>query len=421
MNLVRHRKGQGASPRHEITILSGVQNGDHLGDGEAVEDLTLTSSALLYSDHVTLYSMTAALLRQLRSMSNLPEEYSAKLLVDVMLTSEHPAYSTSELSAISEQLGALIELRERTSRRDRRVPGSKYNLLKKTLKPIAETLRNQSFDLWNAHGGEQLEEAESAGQLTVMTSWVDDLFSGGELSQDAVIKIINEQVSESRGSIMFDSMMGGLVSAAQKEHVISVPTASRYGLRRTATGTAMITYLPSFAGATISDVLEAKRQIRTPLGAYKNAVKELEQRISADVLDPGAFEEEIDYLWHDVVEPQLGELTSAFQDTRLPRVSAAASGLVKGVLPPGLIFLVGSQAAARGVLISDDVERIASLVESAGIEPLLTVDSFIGASVAGGVAGAVNGWREAAKSLNAIRNNNLFYLVDTSLSLSRRK
>ena len=183
----------------------------------------------------------------------------------------------------------------------------------------------------------------------------------------------------------------------------------------------MITYLPSFAGATISDVLEAKRQIRTPLGAYKNAVKELEQRISADVLDPGAFEEEIDYLWHDVVEPQLGELTSAFQDTRLPRVSAAASGLVKGVLPPGLIFLVGSQAAARGVLTSDDVERIASLVESAGIEPLLTVDSFIGASVAGGVAGAVNGWREAAKSLNAIRNNNLFYLVDTSLSLSRRK
>lgn len=144
MNLVRHRKGQGASPRHEITILSGVQNGDHLGDGEAVEDLTLTSSALLYSDHVTLYSMTAALLRQLRSMSNLPEEYSAKLLVDVMLTSEHPAYSTSELSAISEQLGALIELRERTSRRDRRVPGSKYNLLKKTLKPIAETLRNQT-------------------------------------------------------------------------------------------------------------------------------------------------------------------------------------------------------------------------------------------------------------------------------------
>ncbi|MCT2141164.1 hypothetical protein [Dietzia cinnamea] len=121
-----------------------MQNGDHLGDGEAVEDLTLTSSALLYSDHVTLYSMTAALLRQLRSMSNLPEEYSAKLLVDVMLTSEHPAYSTSELSAISEQLGALIELRERTSRRDRRVPGSKYNLLKKTLKPIAETLRNQT-------------------------------------------------------------------------------------------------------------------------------------------------------------------------------------------------------------------------------------------------------------------------------------
>lgn len=416
----RNRQKRGAHPRHEITILSGAQDSSRLGRGEVVEDLTLISSALLYADHVTLYSITVAILRQLRDMSNLPAEYSAKLLVDVMLSSEHPTYDEGQLLALSEQLGSLIELRERTSRRDRRAPGSKYDLLKKRLKPIAEQLRDQSFDLWKAHGGGQLEEAESAGQLTVMTSWVDDIFAGGELSQDAVIKLISDQVSGSDGSIMFDSMMGGVVSAAQKESVIALTTTSRYGLRRTATGAAMISYLPSFAGASISDILEAKRKIKTPLDAYKDAVKVLEGRIRADALDPGTFGEEIDFLWHDSVEPQLKELTSAFRDTRLPRVSGAVKGAAMGALPPGVIFLVGANVADSPALTPEDLDRMTKLVEGAGIDPLMSTDGLLGASVMGGVVGAVNGWRAAAKSISTIRNNGLFYLVDTNVSLARR-
>ncbi|MHA2790221.1 hypothetical protein ACXZ66_13950 (plasmid) [Corynebacterium sp. S7] len=408
-------------PRTEITIVSGVQEANRLQAGTVVEDLTLTSSALLYADHVRLYSMTAAFLRQLGTLAGLPAEYPCKLFVDTMLNNEHTSQERREqLTPISALLEQLIATWESTSRAQRRAPDSTYNELKKHIQPFSDQLRFQYFDMWNAHGGDQLEEAEAAGQLTIMTSWIDDLFKGGDLDQELLLGLLESQAAVTEGSLMFDSMMGGVVSAAQKEEVFKLPPASRYGIRRTATGTAMISYLPTFSGTTISDVLEAKNQIRTPLDNYKQAVKDLEQRLEPSANTPQEFKDELDFLWHDHVERRVKELSEAFQDTKLPRISAASKGFVRGAIKPGMVFLVGDKAVSEANLTPEDLERIMNVADGAGIASWLTPEGVATASVASGIMGAVNGWRAATKKLDSIGGEGLFYLVDTNNALNRK-
>lgn len=407
--------------RTEITIVSGVQEANRLQAGAVVEDLTLTSSALLYADHVKLYSMTAAFLRQLGTLAGLPAEYPYKLFVDTILNNEHTSQEQREqLAPISTLLGQLIDTWENTNRAQRRAPDSKYDELKKHIQPFADQLRFQYFDMWNAHGGNQLVEAEIAGQLTIMTSWIDGLFKDGDLDQELLLGLLESQVAATEGSLMFDSMMGGMVSAAQKEEVLKIPPASRYGIRRTTTGAAMISYLPTFAGATISDVLEAKNQIRMPLDNYKQAVKDLEQRLQPSANDPHELKEELDFLWHDHVEPRVKELSEAFQDTKLPRISAASKGFVRGALKPGMVFLVGDKAVSEANLTPEDLERIMNVADGAGITPWLTPEGAATASVASGIMGAVNGWQAATKKLESLKGDGLYYLVDTENALNRK-
>lgn len=384
--------------------------------------MTLTSSALLYADHVNLYSMTAAFLRQFGALSGFPPEFTVKLLVDAILESEYtPPKQREQLIPVSTALGQFITYWETTSRKQRHESGSNYRKLKKQLQPVVDRLRFQYFDMWRDYGGDQLVEAENAGHLTIMTSWIDELLEDGELDQERTVSLLESQIASTQGSLMFDSMMGGLVSAAQKEELIQVPVASRYGIRRTTTGTAMIAYLPTFSGASISDVLEAKSQIRTPLDDYREAVKDLEQRISSNVQDPKEFKEELDFLWHDRVEKRIQELSKAFQDTNLPRVSAASKRFAGGVIVPGMVFLVGDKVTNEGKLTSEDMETIINAAAGFGVDAWLTPEGAVTASVAGGVIGAVNGWRNATKKLASPRVDGLFYLVETNKALKKRK
>lgn len=402
----------------EITIVSGVQETYLETEKGIKEDLDLTRSALLYSDHVHLYSMTAAILKQLLSASQLPAALPIKFILD-SVRSQPTSHQPDWLQPLCIWVDQYVEIWQTTSRDQRRHMGSQFLQLEQKLKPMSRAFRLTQTDMWNAHGGPQLDEAVRAGQLTIHAEWANELFLNGDLDQDSFLRVLQSHISTTNGSLLFDTMMGGLVTAASKEQKLTIPSQSRHGIRRTKTGTAMISYLPTFPGADVGDVLEAKSIIKTPLAAYQDAVKELEVRISASAESEDDVDDEITFIWHDHVEPRIQELQRAFTDTQLPRLSATAKGFVKGATPPGMIFMAGTAASEHTELTGRDIEHIATLLEPIGLSAYLTPEAAGVASLVWGVKRAYDGWKSANSALRAVRQDGLFYLVDAQRALDR--
>lgn len=284
--------------------------------------------------------------------------------------------------------------------------------------------RTHARTMWAEYGGHQLTEAVDAGQLTIHLDWINGVFERGNIDQQAMVSILRERISESGGALMFDTMMGGVVDAAEQEQKIHIDVANRHGIRRTTTGTAMISYLPTFPQASIGDILEAKETINAPLTEYKATVATLERRIRNSSLSKGELDEELSFLWHDEVEPKTRELTNALYDTELPRLSSALKGAAYGASIPGITFVVAGGVGHYLDISVDDISHAADVLSSAGIDIPSSVSAAATASVGGAISGAISGWKATAKSIKKLSSGGLYYLADTSRSLEtvrRRK
>lgn len=406
-----------AAKRSEVTILSGPQEAYLLGPGCITEDVALTASALLYSDHVHLYSMTAGELQWYANAANLcPLEFAEFML----WAEENNREMILDNIGITkrEWLKDFVSASRRGNRKQRRA-SKKYH---KFLRQDADRLLEQNERMWKDHGGAQLDCAVSvsAGALTIHTDWVGDIITRpDELDEEKMLEVIHGQVGVSGGAIMFDSLMGDLAFAAERERLLQIERRHQLGIRRTRTGTAMISFLPAFPSASIEEVLEARKIIQSPLDEYRVAVVELESMLSSDSSGSCVDDDALEDLWHDYVEPRVRKVIEALDDTSLSRSwNAVKSGLVRAAVP-GVTFVVAQTAGAIPGVQLKDIERVVDLAVSAGIPDFSEPLAAAVATSVGAITGALSGWNRVRAHRGLVRNNDLIYLADTQRALTK--
>lgn len=410
------RESRTNSKRSELTILSGPQEAYLLEPGGVTEDVSLTSSALLYSDHVHLYSMTAGELQWYANATRLPPVELAEF---ILWAERNNREMTLDETGVAKRdwLRDFVNASKNGNRKQRREAERHHKFIRED----AHRLLKQQEKMWKDHGGDQLEQAVSAGALTIHSDWATDVITRpDEVDVDKMLGVVHGQLVATGGAIMFDSLMGNLVSAAERERFLPIANAQQVGIRRTKTGTAMISFLPAFPKASIENVLDARKIIRAPLEEYRLAVVELEAMLhprgGSDVDD-----EALDDLWHDYVEPRVSTVIEALDDTSLSGAwRATKSGLLRGSIP-GVTFVATQTGDYIPGVQPEDVQRVVNLAVEAGLPDLSNpLAAAVTTSVAA-ITGAYTVWKNGSQARREIlRNNELAYLADTQRALAQR-
>jgi hypothetical protein len=298
------------------------------------EEVRLIKPALLYADHVTLYSpvaahlvsaaavgldpdMTLELMRQVGPMLD-PDFASSIATYDEMVARAHK--TRSEMQTIVGFRKILIE-------------GAQSILVK------VEELIDQA-------GGTELIPAIEAGLLTldplVREDEVDP--SNDDLVFDAFISRLREVLVDGHGYPLFDDQVGGLVHAAVAENAFEIGNVSTRRAKQVSAAAQFMQHLPAFPDATVEEILDIRGELRDPLIRFRAAVIEMESLIQSAAHEPD-FQAEVQDMFHERVAPALLEIRELVHDnSSLRRLAEAAIADAKGILTATVTFGVTAHA-----------------------------------------------------------------------------
>lgn len=327
----------------QIRIISGVQD-VNATTASISEDIKMVRSALLYADHVEMYSAGTSMLRQMKQFTADGDLDLALRMYAIMAQTEGIDLSTrTQLTALIEVVKTFTEQQRQFNRASRR-NNPEFRKIERLLHDSIKSLRRagnetkRSFErMWLNYGGDELDVAVEAGLLTINDKWADALIEKID-SVDEAAEILGEAITTAKGNLLFDSMAGGLARAMQKEGRLILPNFHQKNIRTTRLGNQMILLLPNMAQVDVEKVLEVKQEVTGSLTNYRRSTRNLQEKLQEDALSPD-LDEEIEQLWFDDVSVQVEELTQAVYDSRL--------GTVKDVVVASA--KEGAKATAHGV------------------------------------------------------------------------
>lgn len=307
------------------------------------EDIRMVRSALLYADHVEMFSAGTSMLRQMKDFTADGDLDLALRMYAIMAQTEGVDPSTrAQLMALIEVVETFTEQQRQFNRASRR-NNPEFRKIERLLNDSTKSLRRAGNEtkrnverMWLNYGGDELDVAVEAGLLTINDEWADALIEKID-SVDEAAEILGEAITTAKGNLLFDSMAGGLARAMHKEGRLILPNFYQTNIRTTRLGTQMILLLPNMAQVDVEKVLEVKQEVSASLVGYRRSTRNLQEKLQENALSPH-LDEEIEQLWFDDVSVQVEELTQAVYDSRL--------GTVKDVVVASA--KEGTKSAAHG-------------------------------------------------------------------------
>jgi hypothetical protein len=361
----------GAAPSGEVSL-------DH--------DLRLVKAALLYADSAKLCSYTSSLLLYMLQMAEFDTDQRLELLESVI----------PYLFADEEEAKRVLE-RFRI-----------YKLLVTPKNPVGLSLYKQ-FQLWShiEKTWEDLREiihamAAKAG----MDGLLDALRSGlielhtfqTSRSHDVTHEffgVIKDAVSDGSTYPLLDDQTGNLIRLAIAEGKMSVSDVATYRGRHSALAGALLERLPLFDRASVTDILDIRRELQKPLVRFRKAVITFSETIKTAAWDQD-FPSDVERIYYKEVEPAIQEIEDAVRTNKF--LQELARKLVdKPMAPAGgsALAWVVSQASALPDVISQTLSATnATLAGAAMSTGLVAYDAF-------------RDWRQ--KQLSTERNQLYFY------------
>ena len=351
------------------------------GEISLANEIRLVKPALLYADHVVLYSPVAALLQSAEAVG-----HSDSLMLELARQVGpmiDPTFSTTlqkydELAAKNHKtrsdMQTLIGFRRIVSK------GAREILL------VAEGLISDA-------GGDELLPAIEAGLVTV-----DPLFREDGTDRDLMdvyLERLQELLNDGHAYPLFDDQIGSLVRQAVAEGAWELgATPTRRG-KQVSAASQIIEQLPAFPGASVSEILGIRDELRAPLVRFRSAVTEM-ARVIASASYEGDFAAEVDELYLQHVAPALQEISELVEDNGSMRQLART---VLGDAKP-----VAAAVLTLGMTLGADLPRLVSAAFNVGV-PLT-------AAVAQGA------WTQMAAT-REIERRQLFFLYRTAKLLDR--
>lgn len=281
-----------------IAVVTGTS-----GDISLHSATRLVKPALLYADHVTLYSPVAALLQSAAAVG-LSDELTLAALREVgpLIDPSFPA----SLQVIDE----LVAKRHKTRSDMQLLIG-----LKKRLRDGAAEILAKAEEMIEEAGGTELIPAMEAGLITldplVREDEVDT--SNDDLVFDAFIARLRELLRDNHAYPLFDDQIGDLVRATVAEDVFEMGEASVRRGKQVSTAARFMQQLPAFPAATVAEILDIRDELRSPLVRFRSAIIEMERLIDAAAYEPD-FAAEVEDLFNERVAPALAEINELIRD-----------------------------------------------------------------------------------------------------------
>lgn len=320
----------------KIRIISGIQEVDL--DGRSIsEDVAMVRSALLYADEVEMYALGTSIFNQMRQLSTLNNDEMVVWMLSVIAGAEATDVATRE--TIETFIDGYIQLKEERSTYSRsqwrkaewlQEKRTAYGTITKLIRTYGGAMKSNLNQMWRAHGGAEIEAAVDSGILSIETEWADDLSKAMEANDlDQATALMRSAIQFTGGGVMFDSMAGCLANAMHKENRLILPQFRLDSIRETRLGNKMLLALPNMSEVGVEKLLEVRDELDGDLVQYKKTVSHLNERLYESAFSPD-LDEEIEYLWHKEVEPQVDELREAVFSSNLGRykdavVAASAS------------------------------------------------------------------------------------------------
>lgn len=321
--------------------------GHHSSEGlDLSEDLALVKASLLYADKVKLCSVGSSLLSTVAEFGESSEMEQAKLVVRYLPDFE-PSISPDALRYYRAVvgLGPRKEVRG-TTKKDRRQVLS-------FVRPHRDELKRIVTDQHRAAGIEGFREAVHEGMLEIHSfrkipiealaeshfrgnvDWLSDVDKA-----DVLLEFYEQASSAVRDGTTYpllDAPTANFVAAAEGFGFTRVSEAATGRGRHSGLASDLLRRLPLFEQATISEVLDIRRDLRNPLLGFRQAVARFARQVRSAAWHED-FEAEADALFHEEVEPEVEKIEHAVRENssyaelgrRLVRHSG--TGLVSGAV-----------------------------------------------------------------------------------------
>lgn len=304
-----------------IRIVSGIQD-ISATTASLSEDIKMVRSALLYADHVEMYSAGTSVLRQMKEFTADGNVDLALRMYTIMAQTEGIDLSTrAQLVTLIELVETYAEQRQKYNRSSRRNNPEfrqidrHFNEAFRVLRRAGNETKRNVEQMWINYGGNELDAAVKKGMLTINDKWADALMEKID-SVDEAAAILGEAITTAKGNLLFDTMAGGLARAMHKEGRLILPNFHQQNIRTTRLGNQMILLLPNMAQVDVEKVIEIKQEVTASLANYRRSSRNLQEKLREDSLSPH-LDEEIEQLWFDDVSVQVEELTQAVYDSSL--------------------------------------------------------------------------------------------------------
>ena len=287
------------------------------------EDLALVKASLLYVDRVKLCSVGSSLLTTIAEFAESPAREQAKLVVRY-LSDFQPSMSSKEVWFFEAVVGL------RTRREARAVPRKTRQKILGMVSQDQDRLRRMVVDQHKASGIEGFREAVREG--------VHDVHTFGQTSVDALVEahlrgggdwlsgvdvadvliefmeLASSAVQDGTTYPLLDAPTAEFVAAAEGYGFTQVSEAATGRGRHSGLAGDLLRRLPLlFEQATISEVLDMRRDLRVPLLGFRQAVAAFAREVRSAAWQEG-FAEEADVLFHEKVEPEVERIEHAVRE-----------------------------------------------------------------------------------------------------------
>lgn len=328
-----------------------------------INEIRLVKSTILYADHISICSPTLVMLNSTRWIADANQQDRFAFLKRV-----GPSLGLDREPEDLDRMQQLLAL----PRRERRRLGLPPELSRDFDRSWDE-VRRVVDGLWDETGASEIQTAIDAGLVTI-----EDLNIGGseletvsqivaaaagaeDFDLDAMtalfVQRLHELITGADSSYpVFDDAVGSIVEAGLGTGLFRATSTSMSRGSRAGVASGLIAMLPSFSNASISELIDIRKELEKPLIRFRASISEMSRGMSSNFYED-EFNEDIEQLYVEFVAPALLEINETVAGSSMLRsfsdqVLRSPAGVVSGGVAVGVATLGDLPAFIAGAAVA---------------------------------------------------------------------
>jgi hypothetical protein len=287
-----------------ITVGSSPSYGINL-DG----DLRMVKSALLYADRVKLCSITSSMMLTLVSLKESAQKQHLEML-EVLIP---------PMCEDKDQARELVEQLHRYRQIGYGKNPTKQELLQRAkvqprLAQMVSSLKGIAERLLREAGMDSLIHAVETGLLELHTFRAGDTWATESMVSEFV-EVLSAAISNGSTYPLFDDQTGNLVKLGVRGGQIAVSEAGVSRGKHCGLAARLLERLPLFDEASISEILDIRRELEIPLIRFRSKMIEFSGKIKTAAWDED-FSFEAEQVFQRDIEPTILDIEEAVRSNK---------------------------------------------------------------------------------------------------------